>query len=87
VVAIHGAVVQRDWPRETATCTAVNIACPRRFVAPTDAWSTALLAFAAFLGYSGQNALGGQVMDAKTVFIVGLGTAILLLVGFCATPL
>jgi hypothetical protein len=35
----------------------------------------------------GQNALGGQVMDAKTVFIVGLGTAILLLVGFCATPL
>jgi hypothetical protein len=31
--------------------------------------------------------LGGQVMDAKTVFILGLGTAILLLLGFCAAPL
>jgi hypothetical protein len=28
-----------------------------------------------------------QVMDAKTVFILGLGMAILLLLGFCATPL
>jgi hypothetical protein len=40
-----------------------------------------------FLGYSGQTALGGQVMDAKTVFILGLGIAILLLLGFCGIPL
>jgi hypothetical protein len=34
-----------------------------------------------------KTALGGQVMDAKTVFILGLGTAVLLLLGFCAVPL
>jgi hypothetical protein len=31
--------------------------------------------------------LQGQAMDAKTVFILGLGMAILLLLGFCAMPL
>jgi hypothetical protein len=87
VVAIHGAAVQRDWSHKTATCTALNIACLGRFVAPADTHRAALLALPAVLRYSGRNGFGDQAMDAKTVFIVGLGTAILLLLGFCATPL
>jgi hypothetical protein len=68
-VAIHGAAVQRDWSRKTATCQPLF-------------WPLRL-----FLRTLVKTGFGGQVMDAKTVFILGLGMAILLLLGFCAIPL